>query len=417
MNIIIVAENVSERFGGESILPLHYFRFLSRRDHDVWLVTHSRVRQELQASLSGEQLKHVHFMPDTWVHKLMYNIGRLLPHRINVMTVEALMFLISEFLTRKYIRKKVMADSIDIVHQPYPVATKRPSMIYNVGAPVVIGPMNGGMTFPPGFQYLESTLERHFVSLIRLFSELANWLIPGKKKAAALVVANQRTKAALPVCSSPNIFLQVENGVDLALWKIGENQMEEIKSDERLFIFMGRLVDWKNIDVLIEALACVVRRIEVRLVILGDGKERHRLESLVANLELDKYVQFMGFLPQAECSKWLKKATALLLPSLYECGGAVVLEAMAMGKPVIATNWGGPADYITVETGILIEPKSKTQMVDGFFEAMLRLLECPELCERMGREGRKRVEQEFDWEKKIDAMEGIYQQAIDKYDD
>jgi len=417
MNIIIVAENVSECFGGESILPLHYFRYLNKRGHNVWLVTHSRVRDELLSTLPPVLFNHVHFMPDAWIHKLLYKIGKFLPHRINIMTAETLMYLISEFQVRKYVRKKVLEEHIDIVHQPYPVTPKRPSMIYDVGAPVVIGPMNGGMTFPNGFRYMESNAEKYFVSLIRLLSELVNVFIPGKKKAAALVVANKRTKAALPVGCSSNIFLLSENGVDLTLWDMENYRNVVVKKDDHLFVFMGRLVDWKNIDVLLEALALVVRKVEVRLVLLGDGQERSRLASLVTKLGLDKYLQFMGFLPQHECSGWLKQATALLLPSLYECGGAVVLEAMAMGKPVIATNWGGPADYVTEKTGILIAPESKLQMIDDFAAAMIHLIENPELCERMGREGRKRVEKEFDWDKKIDVMEHIYQQAIDRYGD
>jgi len=416
MRIIIVAENVSAYWGGEAILPLHYFRFLSRRGHDVWLVTHERVKKELQNTLSADLLVRVHFMADTWIHKLLFQMGKCIPHRLNVMTLETLMYLISERMIRSYVRDKVSAERIDIVHQPYPVSPKRPSMIYDVGAPVVIGPMNGGMTFPAGFSYLESGFEEYFVRWVRLCSEWANRLIPGKRKAAGLVVANQRTKEALPACCSPNIFCISENGVDFSAW---DDEMKYRRNEEGspLFVFMGRLVDWKNIDVLIEALVVVMGKADVHLAILGDGKERGRLESLVAHLGLEKHVQFMGFLAQTECSEWLQKSTALLLPSLYECGGAVVLEAMAMRKPVIATNWGGPADYITEQTGILIEPKSRDQMIKDFAIAMLRLIDNPKLCERMGMEGRKRVEKEFDWDKKIGVMEDIYQKAIDKYND
>ena len=56
-------------------------------------------------------------------------------------------------------------------------------------------------------------------------------------------------------------------------------------------------------------------------------------------------------------------------------------------------------------------------MIKDFAIAMLRLIDNPKLCERMGMEGRKRVEKEFDWEKKIDVMEKIYQQAIDNHND
>jgi glycosyltransferase involved in cell wall biosynthesis len=98
----------------------------------------------------------------------------------------------------------------------------------------------------------------------------------------------------------------------------------------------------------------------------------------------------------------------LVLPSLYECGGAVVLEAMAMAKPVIATAWGGPLDYLDASCGILIEPDGREQIIAGFAAAMLRLAQSPELTSRMGAAGRQRLLERFAWRRKIDALCGIY---------
>ncbi|MBN4073456.1 glycosyltransferase family 4 protein [Mariprofundus ferrooxydans] len=415
MKIIIVAENASECFGGEAIIPLHYFRLLTQRGHDVWLVTHSRVRSELEKTLSPELLRYVHFMPDTWMHKLLFYVGEWLPHRLNVMTVEAIMFLISELFVRKYIRQKIVDEDVDVVHQPYPVASKRPTMIYDVGVPVVIGPMNGDMNFPSGFTDMESRFEQFFVRLLRYSSDFANRVIPGKKRAAALIVANQRTMNALPVCSSSHVYVMSENGVNISCQdKLSKNKSDRISAHPE-FVYLGRLIDWKNVETLIQALAIVLTKTDAYLTIIGDGTERNKIESIVAETGLEEHVHFLGFLPQAEALPRLRKSIALLLPSLYECGGAVVLEAMANETPVIATNWGGPSDYLNEKSGILIHPESEEQMINDFAKAMLSLIENPELCRSMGQEGRKIVERDFSWEKKIDMIESIYQEAIDNH--
>jgi glycosyltransferase involved in cell wall biosynthesis len=102
---------------------------------------------------------------------------------------------------------------------------------------------------------------------------------------------------------------------------------------------------------------------------------------------------------------------ALVLPSLYECGGAVVLEAMAMGLPVIATKWGGPADYLDDTSGILIEPIGRERFIVDLAEAMVRLVQSSDLRRQLGQAGRARVAAEFDWEKKIDRILSIYIRA------
>jgi glycosyltransferase involved in cell wall biosynthesis len=74
-----------------------------------------------------------------------------------------------------------------------------------------------------------------------------------------------------------------------------------------------------------------------------------------------------------------------------------VLEAMAMAKPVIATAWGGPADYLDSTCGILVEPRSRDFLIGGFAYAMRLLMEDPTLCRRMGDAGRAKVVKTFDW--------------------
>jgi glycosyltransferase involved in cell wall biosynthesis len=102
---------------------------------------------------------------------------------------------------------------------------------------------------------------------------------------------------------------------------------------------------------------------------------------------------------------------ALVLPSLLECGGAVVLEAMSMGLPVIATDWGGPSDYIDANTGILVPPRSRESLVSGFAQAMQALAADSKRRTAMGAAGREKVLREYDWERKVDHVLKIFEEV------
>ena len=87
------------------------------------------------------------------------------------------------------------------------------------------------------------------------------------------------------------------------------------------------------------------------------------------------------------------------------------VEAMATGLPVIATKWGGPANYLNESTGILIEPAGRESFIDEIGDAMIRLARSPELRAELGKAARTRAVAEFDWERKIDVMLEVYARA------
>ncbi len=119
-----------------------------------------------------------------------------------------------------------------------------------------------------------------------------------------------------------------------------------------------------------------------------------------------------GFGPQAECATILAGSDALILNSLYECGGAVVLEAMGLGLPVIASDWGGPADYIDPSCGVLVSPVPRADFAARLAAQIVRLAQDPELCQAMGQAGIAKIRDQFDWEKKMDRMLEIYGEAV-----
>jgi glycosyltransferase involved in cell wall biosynthesis len=111
----------------------------------------------------------------------------------------------------------------------------------------------------------------------------------------------------------------------------------------------------------------------------------------------------------------LQDSDVLVLPSLLECGGAVVLEAMSMELPVIATNWGGPRDYLDTSCGILVEPESPKAFIDALAAAMIQLANHPEVRQTMGKAGRQQILEHFNWDAKVNRILEIYQEAIEVF--
>ena len=408
MHVILVADNASARFGGEAFIPLNYFRLLLAREVDVRLVVHARVRAEL-VELFPDHSDRLHFVEDIWLHKALSRLGTFLPRRLADATTGLLLHLTTQLVQRKIVQNLAKKLAVDVIHQPIPVSPKTPSCLYGIGVPVVIGPLNGGMKYPPAFQKEHGLVAGAAMALGRAISNVFNLVIPGKRLASLMLVANPRTRAALPRGIRGRVVELVENGVDLQIWR--QKLPNAGAAPELRLIFVGRLIDWKALEIVLEAIARVSKHQAVSCEVIGDGPMRQIWQDMAKQLGLETTVKFSGFLSQPECARRLQEADVFVLPSLFECGGAVVLEAMAVGLPVIATAWGGPLDYLDDNCGILVEPSSREDLIEGFANAMIRLGDSSSLREQMGQAGYDRARQYFDWERKVDRILELYATA------
>ncbi|WP_020168530.1 MULTISPECIES: glycosyltransferase family 4 protein [Methylotenera] len=404
LKILIVCEHASNIFGGEAMLPLNYFRYLAKTQHEVYLITHARVKTSV-SKLADINQENVFYIPDTAAHKFLNKCGNLLPERISILTVGFVMHLITQFYQWKLARNIVKEKEIDVIHEPAPVSAVQPSAMFALGIPVVIGPMNGGMSFPIAFKHMAGKSERILYHVIRVFSSIYNLLIPGKFFAKYLLVANQRTHDALPKFRLGKVVEIVENGV----FSVVDAPKEASQPSVINVLFVGRLVDWKAIDILIDAISQC--QAPVKLTILGDGVLRSKLEQYAQRKAPNK-VLFLGLVSHAETNDYYDKADIFVLPSIRECGGAVVLEAMSRGLPVVATAWGGPMDYITNETGYLVEPQSREYMVEQFSSIIDKLALDPHLRYQLGQAAIARIKQHFLWDKKTQEMITIYKKVV-----
>jgi glycosyltransferase involved in cell wall biosynthesis len=148
-------------------------------------------------------------------------------------------------------------------------------------------------------------------------------------------------------------------------------------------VTVGRLVPWKQIDHLIEALAEIE---DAGLVIVGDGPERSRLEDLARTARLTDRIYFAGQSSQEETLGLMNACDLFVLNSTYEGFPHVVLEAMCAGLPVVATEVGGTPELVRDgENGLLISPRA-----NGALASSLRnLLSCSEERQRLAAGGRE----------------------------
>ncbi len=419
LSVLIVAANASARWAGEAILPLHIFRGLLKAGHDAWMCVGNETKPELD-ELLGPDAQRVTYVDDARMHSAFRWIQARTPSWMGANPLYYPQVLATQWRQRNVVARLVGKLGIDVVHQPTPISPRAPSLLVDLPAPLVIGPMNGAMEYPPGFSFLQPGGVRRVKNFARGLANALPHVVDAKRQAECLIVANQRTENGLPSGVRGRIFKMVENGVVSEVWARG--LAEEVAGSapvDRAFeiIFMGRLERWKGPEWLIEAVARACKQVNCRLKIVGDlrgGGERRRLAERVSQLQIESRVEFLGWQSQERCAELLGKSDVLVLPSVFDPGATVVLEAMAAGKAVIAAKWGGPADILDASCGILIEPRDPTSLVADLEQAIVSLANDRDRCAGMGWAGRAKVLAEYTWPAKTERLVEIYREAISR---
>lgn len=373
------------------MLPWYYLREFQDLGVDVRALCHARVRDQLREDMAPSTFARMHFVEDSWVQRLLFRLGRLFPYRIDDLIFNQLIQLVSQLRMRRIARDVVTAHGVAVVFQPTPISAKALSFLYRLGVPVVIGPMSGGMELPPAFRGMDSALVRWSIRSSRTLAALMHRLFPGKREAAALLVANRRTRRALPPGVRGRICHVMESAVDLDRWRMREPKVA-VPDGVVSFIFCSRFVDWKGIRYLVQAFAPLAREGGVRLELVGDGDLFEEIRAFVEAEGISGQVVLHGRLPLDQYIALLREADVFVSPSLRECGGIAMMEAMAIGVPVIAAKWGGAEQYAGTDCAILVEPVSEDIFVAGLTSAMRRLALSPELRSALGVAGRRHLE-------------------------
>ena len=212
---------------------------------------------------------------------------------------------------------------------------------------------------------------------------------------AGAIVANSEGLCELAERTVPDRKIEiVPNGVDLEAFRPTE-KARAAEGKVRL-LFVGRLANQKGLDYLVQALAQLPEqdRSLVELELVGSGPEEELLRSMASQLGVAENIIFSGWVPRAEIVKHYQSADLFVLPSLDEGLPNVVLEAMASGNPILATNITGNRELVQPPlNGLLVPPADPAALSS----ALRKLIENAGMRAEMGRKSRELVGR-YSWE-------------------
>lgn len=253
-----------------------------------------------------------------------------------------------------------------------------------VGVPHVIRVVHG---MPEPFSGLRNVNMFLYTMLDRF---LISWLV------ARIVAVSSDIERALVQTYGTSRIVHIHNGIDLEAVHVTTQKSEKLKEwkiDDKTILIgsVGRLVPVKGHSILLEALPILRKsNYDIKLLLVGDGPLRSYLEAEVKRLRLEQAVIFAGH--QEGSYDFINMMDVFVLPSLHEGIPMVLLEALALQRPVVATRVGGIPEVIEHGVnGLLVDPSDANSLVSSIRE----LIETPSKASRLGNAGRARVEHEF----------------------
>jgi len=419
-------------------------------ENDITVITRSNNRPHIERS--GE----------TWIHNVTW-IYSDLPRWAQWLKKRGfgthLYYVLWQYGAYRKIKEMMSqgALSIDIVHHVTFGTYWLPSWMGKLAVPFVFGPVGGGEETPiellqsltPAQQRYEKRRnfsQRLFYRLFRRLVTSDNVLLVAGTDETAKKMLNQGCKPCIHQHRATPCVADVRNSKAVSLassHQIIVFPQSGLSEDEKAcfstlprkkphapftIMSMGRLEHWKGNHLGIQAFAKILKQCpHAEYWISSEGRERKRLERLAKTHDCGTQVKFLGKLPTLQgLYERLAQCDVLLHPALHETFGVACLEAMALQKPVVCFNHGGPAlligtrdiplppnvietqEWVMADCGIAVKDGSPQETVDRLAEALLTFANDTALCKRTGESAQNRIHQKFSWPSLATQMHMIY---------
>lgn len=324
------------------------------------------------------------------------------------MALNSLTYPYFEHLVWKRFGPAIRAGEYDIVHRITPLSPTAQSPIARkcakAGTPFMMGPLNGGLPWPKGFS-AERHKEKEWLSYVRSVYKL----LPGRDgtlaASRAIVAGSRHTQSEIPAKYQGRVVYVPENGLDP---KRFDKVAEPAGAGPVRFCFVGRLVPYKGADIAIEAAKDLLRSGRAHFDIVGDGPMMAELVAKVAEAGLSQAVTFHGWVDHASVQTITSRCSIFLFPSVREFGGAVVLEAMALGLVPVIVDYGGPGELAGEGRGLAVPMGTRQSIAAETRKALEWLVANPEEMQAIGKKARAWAIENLTWPAKARNMAKIY---------
>ena len=400
MKILISAYACKPNQGSEPGVGWNFVSEMAKH-HELWVFTQSDGRETIERELEAHpnsNLNFVYFDPFSWRLDLWKAKAEIQLHYY-LWQIQA--YFVGRSLHKKY--------DFDLVHHVTFVKYWSPSFLSFLDISFLWGPVGGGEAAPMAFWQAFSLRGRVYEtlrSLAQWLGELDPFTRATAKRCVMAVATTEDTARRLRYLNVPQ--LKVFSAIGLSSQELANlKQLPLPTSSPMRFVSIGRLLHWKGFHLGLQAfIQADIPDSEYWL--LGDGPEKSELMDMIQGSSAGDRVRFFGKVQRTSVLESLADCHVLVHPSLHDSGGGACLEAMAIGRPVICLDLGGPGVQITEKTGIKVAANNPQQAVDDIAAAMIKLAKDRALIAELGQNARERVEQSFAWENKIKETAKLY---------
>lgn len=234
-------------------------------------------------------------------------------------------------------------------------------------------------------------------------------LFPGyhrtRKHSRALIVAARSVWNDMPEKYHDKCVFIPENAIDPDRFPL---QSRPPRTGPLKVSFVGRLVPLKGVDMLVRAVAPLVKAGRVTLDVIGDGPERERLRELAKELGAAEGIRLDGWVAHEKLSGVLGQSDVFAFPSVREFGGGVVLESMALGVVPVVLDWGGPPELVPAECGFTVPMGSPEAIVQNLRDRLDQLASDPARLDVLAHNSQLHVRRHFTWQAKARQILEVY---------
>ena len=269
------------------------------------------------------------------------------------------------------------------------------------------GPMGGGECVPFPFIGVLPFKQR----IVQLFRYILNYttvinpliLLPACKS-EVILARTPNTKDIMPFFTRKKTRVLLETAMEDEIFK---REKKEYGAEVIKMVISARFISIKNIPLVIKALKYIQTSKPWKLTLLGSGPDKKLIENTIKAEGVGQQVSIIPYLPREEALDMIEHSDIFIFPSLKEGGTWALMEAMAIGLPVVCLDWAGMAVETTSDTAIQIPVSNPRKMEKDFGHAISLLINSPQLRKQIGQAARKRIKEVFNWNAK-----GLYMEAL-----
>lgn len=416
MRVLLLAFECNPEWYSLPAVAYNYAKILAQYVDELVVVTQTQNKENIE-KYGGIKGAKVVFLDVDRIVRPFENAAFFLMggHRKNVgwtiyRTLMYPSYLYFEWVVWQHFKSELKNGDFDIIHRLTPMTPTLPSPIAQWSSvPFVLGPLNGGLRWPKQFGD-EQNREREWLSNFRNVYKLLPYQQSSYKHADVILAAFDHTINDLPASSQAKVVNFPEVGIDTSLFSLPKRDLNQ----KLKILYVGRLVPYKMPEVVIRAFAKSAVLQEHELLMVGDGAEKSRLQSIVDSESLGHCVKLLGQVSHEEVGRLMCESDIFAFPSIRELGAGAVIEAMACGLACVVVDYGGCGGLVDHDRGVKVPMGSKDDLVLHFANELEKLVQNPQRVRDLGEKAYEHAVSHYSWDAKARKNVEIYNWALNK---